>query len=77
VIERGCENSERSHPNCGDVLFAATGTIAHYVKDGVVFEMEPGDAITIPIGLLHRVENMGSEDAASLWRGEVLPSFEG
>jgi mannose-6-phosphate isomerase-like protein (cupin superfamily) len=50
------------HANADEVIYAIKGQTV--VRAGSeVFHLEAGDALTIPGGLTHQIENLGTEDA--------------
>lgn len=62
TITPGHENPVHWHPNCDEVLHVLKGRIMHRVGDEV-FEMNAGDTVVIPEGVLHNARNIGTEDA--------------
>ncbi len=65
VIKPGCENPRHLHPNCEEILYVISGTIAHSLEDDS-FEMGPGDTVVIPPNLMHNARNVGSETAVMM-----------
>lgn len=65
VIEPGMENPRHHHPNCDEVLHLVQGTIEHLCGNESVI-LNPGDAITIPAGMVHNARNIGSDTAVML-----------
>ena len=64
-IEPGMGNPWHYHPNCDEVLHVMVGTIRKHVGDAY-FDMGPGDTISIPIGAMHRAENIGEDESELL-----------
>lgn len=62
VIEPGQANGPHYHPNCDEVLHLLEGEIRHRVGDDYVL-MSAGDTISIPAGVVHNAENVGSTPA--------------
>jgi len=61
-INTGCQNPLHRHPNCDEVLHVLEGKIEHIIGDES-FEMNVGDTITIPQGILHNARNIGDKQA--------------
>lgn len=61
-IDPGQQNPRHHHPNCDEVLHVLRGTIEHSAGDEVV-QMEPGDTISIPAGVVHNARNVGNDQA--------------
>jgi quercetin dioxygenase-like cupin family protein len=61
-IAPGRENPRHYHPNCDEVLLVIEGTIEHLCGDEYA-PMGPGDAISIPAGVVHHARNVGAENA--------------
>lgn len=61
-IAPGKANGRHYHPNCDEVLYLQQGTIRHSMGDTVV-QMSAGDAVSIPVGIVHNAENIGDEEA--------------
>jgi quercetin dioxygenase-like cupin family protein len=66
VIYPGQANPRHYHPNCDEILTVLQGKIRHAWIDGQEVEMNPGDTITIPQGMMHQARNIGTEDAVLL-----------
>lgn len=64
-IAPGKANGRHYHPNCDEVLYLQQGRIRHSMGDTVV-EMAAGDAVSIPVGVVHNAENIGAEEAICL-----------
>jgi quercetin dioxygenase-like cupin family protein len=56
-------NPRHYHPNCDEILTVIQGKIQHTWMDGEDVEMNEGDTITIPSGILHQARNIGSGNA--------------
>lgn len=65
VIRRGQRNPRHYHPNCDEVLYVLKGRIRHTMGERTV-EMQEGDTVTIPTGMLHNATNVGDVEAV-LW----------
>ena len=55
-------NPRHYHPNCDEVVYLVSGRIDHLV-DEEWYEMEAGDAIHVPQGVLHQGRNQADEPA--------------
>ena len=64
-IDSGHENPHHYHPNCDEVLHVIEGTIEQLCDDEVVV-MGPGDAVSIPAGIVHNARNVGDGRAVLL-----------
>jgi len=62
IIQPGKANPVHFHPNCDEVLHVIRGKISHTMNE-VTAEMNAGDSISIPQGVLHNATNIGTEDA--------------
>jgi len=62
IIQPGKSNPVHFHPNCDEVLHVIRGKISHTMNE-VTAEMNAGDSISIPQGVLHNATNIGTEDA--------------
>lgn len=62
IIRPGQRNPRHYHPNCDEVLHVLKGRIRHTMGDRIA-EMDEGDTVTIPTGMLHNATNIGDEDA--------------
>jgi mannose-6-phosphate isomerase-like protein (cupin superfamily) len=60
TVEPGRRLSYQRHHRRTEHWFVVAG-IAHVTLDDVVHELRPGQAIDIPLGAAHRVENQGSD----------------
>ncbi|MBC8012235.1 MAG: cupin domain-containing protein, partial [Burkholderiales bacterium] len=62
ILKPGKANPLHSHPNCDEVLRVVSGKIRHTMNE-VSVEMNAGDTVSIPQGVLHNATNIGDEDA--------------
>jgi oxalate decarboxylase/phosphoglucose isomerase-like protein (cupin superfamily) len=62
ILKPGRSNPRHFHPNCDEVLHVISGRILHTMNE-VSVEMETGDTVSIPQGVLHNATNIGAEDA--------------
>ncbi len=62
IISPGQQNGRHLHPNCDEVLYVARGRIVHSADDERT-EMNVGDIISIPTGVVHNARNIGDSDA--------------
>lgn len=65
LIEEGEANGLHYHPNCDEVLVVVEGRVRHS-WNGQQAEMSAGDLISIPAGVVHNAENVGSGQARLL-----------
>jgi mannose-6-phosphate isomerase-like protein (cupin superfamily) len=63
VLKPGMANPRHMHPNCSEVLVVMQGRIHHTGPGDTQVEMAVGDTVTIPAGVWHRAQNIGSEPA--------------
>jgi quercetin dioxygenase-like cupin family protein len=61
-IEPGSQNGRHYHPNCDEVLRVVRGRIIQSY-DGVEVEMNEGDVVSIPSGVVHHARNIGAAEA--------------
>jgi quercetin dioxygenase-like cupin family protein len=61
-LNPGCHNARHYHPNCDEVLVVKSGRIIHTLGEEER-EMETGDVIVIPTGVMHNARNIGDEPA--------------
>ncbi|GAA3152275.1 quercetin dioxygenase-like cupin family protein [Kribbella aluminosa] len=61
-INRGSQNGRHFHPNCDEVLRVVRGRIIQSL-DGTELEMNAGDVVSIPSGVVHHARNIGAEQA--------------
>lgn len=62
VIRAGQGNPRHRHPNCDEILHLLTGRLEHTLGDAS-FILEPGDTISIPVGVWHQARAVGGTDA--------------
>ncbi|MFO1451064.1 MAG: cupin domain-containing protein [Opitutaceae bacterium] len=62
IIKPGQSNPRHFHPNCDEILHVVSGKISHTMNE-VTVEMNSGDTVSIPQGVLHNARNIGTEDA--------------
>lgn len=62
TIKPGQTNPRHFHPNCDEILHVISGRISHNMNE-VTVEMEAGDTVSIPQGVLHNATNIGDTDA--------------
>jgi quercetin dioxygenase-like cupin family protein len=55
-------NERHRHPNADEVIYLFGGKVDVLVGEETTL-LQSGDALTIPANLVHRIENVGSEDA--------------
>lgn len=63
VLNPGCGNTPHVHPNCVEILRLDYGRIEHSLGEEW-FVMEPGDTISIPVGVPHGARNVGEGEAS-------------
>lgn len=63
-IDPGKANGRHYHPNCEEVLTVVRGRIVHTWENEEI-EMQQGDSITVPPGIVHNARNIG-DDVAEL-----------
>lgn len=61
-VEPGMQNGRHFHPNCDEVLRVVRGTIVQ-TWNGSECEMNAGDVVSIPSGVVHNARNIGNETA--------------
>lgn len=62
TIKAGAANPRHRHPNCDEILHLISGHIEHSLGDET-FEMNAGDTISIPVGVVHNARNLAATDA--------------
>lgn len=62
TINAGQSNPRHRHPNCDEILHLLSGKIEHSLGDERI-EMNAGDTISIPTGVVHNARALGDEDA--------------
>ncbi|WP_066941496.1 cupin domain-containing protein [Microtetraspora fusca] len=68
--------SEHYHPYSEEFLYVVRGRLSMRVETEVV-DLEPGDALAVPIGARHRLVNTGDEEAVAVFHlGPLAPSPE-
>ena len=60
VIQPGHQNPPHYHPNCEEILYVVSGTCEHTYGDDS-YQLEPGDSIRVPAGVIHHAINNGDE----------------
>lgn len=60
TVEAGMRLSYQLHHRRSEHWFVVSGT-GHVTLDGVIHEVPTGQAIDVPLGAAHRVENLGTE----------------
>jgi quercetin dioxygenase-like cupin family protein len=60
ILAVGRLGEPHRHPNADEVIYSIKGQVAVHVGSEV-FALGASDALTIPRGLSHRVENVGTE----------------
>jgi quercetin dioxygenase-like cupin family protein len=58
----GQSGKKHRHPNADEVIYLFSGTVDVHVGEETT-RLQPGDALTVPANLIHRIENAGSQDA--------------
>ncbi|HET7568170.1 MAG TPA: cupin domain-containing protein [Gaiellaceae bacterium] len=61
-IHAGQANPRHLHPDCDEVVHVLEGSIEHSYGDERV-ALRPGDAISIPAGVVHNARNVGDSEA--------------
>jgi quercetin dioxygenase-like cupin family protein len=61
-IDHGNQNGRHFHPNCDEVLRVVRGQIVQSL-DGKEIEMNEGDVVSIPSGVVHNARNVGPGQA--------------
>ncbi|MGH7944495.1 MAG: ThuA domain-containing protein [Opitutaceae bacterium] len=62
ILKPGQTNPRHFHPNCDEILHVVSGKIRHTMNE-VSVEMNAGDTVSIPQGVLHNASNVGAENA--------------
>ena len=68
ILTAGHSRKAHSHPNSDEVVYCVRGRLAVHAGTET-FLLEPADALAIPAGLSHRIENIGTED------GEMILAY--
>lgn len=58
VLNPGQANGRHLHPNCDEILQVLKGKVIH-TWNGEEFEMNEGDVVSIPSGVIHNARNIG------------------
>ncbi|WP_116198875.1 cupin domain-containing protein [Amycolatopsis circi] len=58
--------TEHYHPYSEEFVHVVAGALEMTV-DGTVFPLGPGDSLIVPIGLRHRLVNVGAEEAQAVF----------
>jgi quercetin dioxygenase-like cupin family protein len=58
VLNPGQANGRHSHPTCDEILQVLKGKVIH-TWNGEEFEMNEGDVVSIPSGVVHNARNVG------------------
>lgn len=61
-IKAGVSNPTHIHPNCDEILFLIEGKLDHRLGDETI-PMRAGDAIYVPMGIIHGALNTGASVA--------------
>jgi quercetin dioxygenase-like cupin family protein len=62
TISVGHANPLHRHDNCEELLYLIEGTLEHRIGDEW-FTLGPGDAISVPVGVVHQGRNVGDGPA--------------
>jgi len=65
TILPGHGNPLHFHPNCEEVLYVISGRGTHS-SEGQTIELKPGTTLCIPVGVKHKLTNIGSEPLQTL-----------
>ena len=65
TINARTANTKHSHPTCEEVLYLLKGKLRHFIG-AEAYEMQAGDCIAIPAGVVHYAINTGDETADML-----------
>lgn len=63
VLKTGESNPVHQHPNCAEVLVVMKGKILHTGPEDEMVEMNEGDTVSAPAGVLHNAKNIGDTNA--------------
>ncbi|MFF5212012.1 cupin domain-containing protein [Streptosporangium sp. NPDC000396] len=58
--------SEHYHPYSEEFVYVVRGRLVMRVEDELV-ELNPGEAMVVPIGVRHRLRNVGDEEAQAVF----------
>jgi quercetin dioxygenase-like cupin family protein len=62
ILATGQSGEQHRHPNADEVIYLFRSNVAVSVGNET-FLLQPADALTIPAGLTHRIENNSNEEA--------------
>ena len=62
VLYPGLSDSPHSHSNADEVIYLLRGSVCVQMG-GKEVDLLPGDALTIPLKLVHRIKNNGNQEA--------------
>ncbi|MFC4148489.1 cupin domain-containing protein [Micromonospora mangrovi] len=66
TLAPGDRVAEHLHPHSEEFLHVIAGSLEMSV-DGVPVRLQPGDSLLVPIGVRHRLVNVGSEEARAVF----------
>ena len=61
VLQPGRGHDRHNHPESEEILYVLSGEGEQMLDDGEAFNVKPGDAIYVPIGVFHSTRNTGWE----------------
>jgi quercetin dioxygenase-like cupin family protein len=62
ILYPGFSDSSHSHSNADEVIFLLKGSVCVQLG-GAEMHLRPGDALTIPLKVVHRIKNNGKDEA--------------
>ncbi|HJT77574.1 MAG TPA: cupin domain-containing protein [Gemmataceae bacterium] len=62
ILYPGKSGERHRHPNADEVIFLFRGKVCVHTPTEKIM-LQQGDGLTVLSGLIHRIENVGSEDA--------------
>jgi quercetin dioxygenase-like cupin family protein len=62
LLHPGQSGGKHRYPNADEVICLFQGKICVHTPTGEI-TLQPGDGLTVLAGLVHQIENVGSEDA--------------
>jgi mannose-6-phosphate isomerase-like protein (cupin superfamily) len=62
VLRPGFSDSPHSHSNADEVIYVFKGRV-RVQMGGTEVDLQAGDALTIPLKLVHRIKNTGNKEA--------------
>ncbi len=62
ILYPGFSGSPHSHSNADEVIYLSRGSV-HVQIGGSETRLHPGDALTIPLKVVHMIKNSGEEEA--------------